>query len=298
MNYRQKLRYIAFSATIMLIGLTTLIGCSEQPEPIIERGNYKNTPPIVKGINLPPTVSTFQVLDLRVDMYDKEQDPMEVTWVIDVETLNGTITETKKQLTIGWRVPDEAHSITITAFVTDLRPIETPGIGTEYKAINVPVKTQASTVVRDANGIIPGKRVGPLSIGAHINTLDPTKTTPMPRKPNGFIYRNNGYTFYGYYNTSGTIILITVPTNSTYKTPAGNGISSGSTRIQLEFGKPQEIEWSHKGPAHIYRDKGIAFGYQHGVHVARTIAVFNDEGYEEFRIPIIPDDMTNVIIVK
>ena len=298
MNYRQKLGYIAFSATIMLIGLTTLIGCSEQPEPIIERENYKNTPPIVKGINLPPVVSTFEVLNLRVDMYDKEQDRIKVTWVINVKTLKGTSTETKEQLTIGWRVPDEAHSITITVYVTDVKQAINPGTGPKWTFINAPVKSQATAIVREANTIIPGRQVGPLTIGTNFNTLDPTKITSMPRKRNGFIYHDNGYEFYGYHNKSGTIILIAVPTISRYKTPAGNGMSSGKRKIQLEFGKPQEITWSHKGPAHIYRNKGIAFGYQHGVHVARTIAVFNDEGYEEFRIPIIPEDMSNVIIVK
>ena len=298
MNYRQKLGYIAFSATIMLIGLTTLIGCSEQPEPLIERENYKNTPPIVKGINLPPEVSTYQVLELMVDMYDKEHDLIQITWVIEVHTLYGINTERINQLNIGWRVPYEAHSVTITAFVTDIRPATNPGTGPLYEPINAPIKIQATTVVKEANTIIAGKQIGPLNIGVKISTLDQTKITPMPRKPRGFIYHENGYNIYSYYNKSGTIILIAIPGDSRYRTPAGNGISSGRRKVEAEFGETQDIKWSHKGPAYIYKDKGIAFGYQHGNHIARTIAVFNNEGYKQFTIPIIPDDMSNVITIK
>ena len=295
---------------ISILVIATLIGCSEYQEDnkIVNPEEYKNTPPILKGINLPSEVSIYDDVPIIVDIYDKDHDYIQMLWTYDIQTAYGVKTK-EKLCPIGGngyiKVPQYAHSITVTLTAYDIKLVNNTGTDPGWIPLHAPIQAKATTIVREANTIIPGKRMGDIIIGSNINDLKNKlsgRWSNMPRRPNGFIYNDGKYNVYGYTNSNEIIILAaiewqkqsTTPTGR-YRTPGGNGNVSGSRKVIREFGTTNDIRY---GPTHVYGERGISFAYRHGIKLANGVAVFNQEGLRQLTTPIVPEDMHGVTIIR
>ena len=173
------------------------------------------------------------------------------------------------------------HTAKVSILIFDA--IATPGnlLPTirSFKALSHPIWIIRHIKIKEANTIIPGKLMGDITIGSHIDDLESKLDghwSKMPRRRNGFIYQDGRNKTYGYINQDGIVILAGITTGApSFRTPHGNGIASNSKQVKREFGTTQDIRW---GPTHVYGEKGISFTYKHGMGPILEVVVFNDEG--------------------
>ena len=287
---------------ISILVIATLIGCSEYQEDNEIVQPTENTPPVLKGIDLPSNVSVGDNVWIIVDIYDKDHDYIQMRWTYDIQTHYGI--KTKEQFcSLGGngyiKVPRDAHSITVTLLAYDIKLVNNTGTGPDWIPFaHPPIQTKATMIVKEANTIIPGKRMGDITIGSNIDDLKSKlngRWSNMPRRHNGFVYNNGEYNTYGYIDGNGIIILAAIESRGRYRTPGGNGISSGSREVKKEFGGTNDIRW---GPTDVYKKRGISFSYDTFPYITIGIAVFNQEGLRQLTTPIVPEDMSRVTIVR
>ena len=118
--------------TALAIILAVSLGCSdhESENEIVQP--TENTPPVLKGIDLPSEVSVNDDVSIIVDIYDKDHDYIQMRWTYDIQTVYGIKTK-EKLCPIGCngyiKVPRDAHSITVTLLAYDIKLVNNTGTG-------------------------------------------------------------------------------------------------------------------------------------------------------------------------
>lgn len=290
---------------ILILGLIAILSCTNE-HPIVEETPSINTPPVIESIHIPDTVPVKESTDLSIKVHDKDYDAIIIHWTLEIQTSQGTKIEEHKGIgisLISWWPDDDAHSATITVMIADAIHISNKpsiksanylGYPNNLKA-NEPIYIKREVRVREANTIIPGKSILNIKIGQNLNSLH--NWTKMPRKSNGFIYNSSQGTIYGYTDTQNRITLLAIKGGSRLRTYGGNGTGSIGKSVQREFGKTNDIRYNHLGKTHVYKDKGISFSYKHS-SIVRNVVIFDNEGFRQITTPIVPEDMSNVTIIK